>query len=73
MAPHGVPLDMIAKNARDVVGPSFGAFDVVGVRGFAMFKDIEPSPYELLNAETSTRLDLAPRIRRMNGRGAFDI
>jgi hypothetical protein len=45
---------------RDVAGPSFGAFGAVGVRGFAMFKDIKPSPYELPNAETPTRPDLVP-------------
>jgi hypothetical protein len=49
---------------RDVAGPSFGAFGAVGVRGFAIFKDVKPSPHELPNAETPTRPDLAPRVLR---------
>jgi hypothetical protein len=65
------PLDGRLKMLCDVVGPSFGAFDAVRVRGFAMFKDIKPSPYELLNGETSTWLDLVARILRMNGRGGI--
>jgi hypothetical protein len=48
------PLDGRLKMFRDVAGPSFGAFSAVKVRGFAMFKDIKLSPYELPNAETST-------------------
>jgi hypothetical protein len=47
-----VPLDLTALNSPDdTVGPSFGVFGAVGVRGFAMFKDIKPSPHELPNAE----------------------
>jgi hypothetical protein len=43
---------------RDVAGPSFSA---VGVRGFAMFKDIKPSPFALATAEKPMRPDLVPR------------
>jgi hypothetical protein len=45
------PLDGRLKMLRDVAGPSFGVFGAVGVRGFAMFEDIKPSPHELPNAE----------------------
>jgi hypothetical protein len=48
------PLDGRLKMLRDVAGPSFGAFGAVGVRGFAMFKDIKPSPFALATAEKPT-------------------
>jgi hypothetical protein len=58
------PLDGRLKMLRDVTGPSFG---VVGVRGFAMFKDIKPSPFALVTAEKPTRLDLTQHVPRMDG------
>jgi hypothetical protein len=48
------PLDGRLKMLRDVAGPSFGAFGAVGVRGFAMFKVIKPSPFALATAEKPT-------------------
>jgi hypothetical protein len=43
-------------------GPTLGTFGAIGVRGFEMWNNMKLSPLELLNAETPTRLDLAPRI-----------
>jgi hypothetical protein len=65
------PLDGWLKNARDVAGPSFGAFGAIGVRGFAMLNNMKLSPHELPNAETPMRPDLAPRVLRMNGQGGI--
>jgi hypothetical protein len=46
---------------RDVAGPSFGAFGIVGVWGFTMFKDIKPSPFAFAITEKTTQPDLVPR------------
>jgi hypothetical protein len=54
-------LDGQLKVLRDVAGSIFGAFYVVGVRGFAIFKDIKPSPFAFTIAEKPTRPDLVPR------------
>ena len=48
-------------------GPTFDAFGAIGVRGFEMWNNMKFSPLELLNAETPTRLDLAPLVLWMDG------
>jgi hypothetical protein len=47
--------------------PTFDAFGAIGVRGFEKWNNMKFSPLELLNSETPTRLDLAPRILWMDG------
>jgi hypothetical protein len=61
------PLNGQLKILRDVVGPSFYSFDVVGVRGFAMLNNTKLSPHELPNTETFMRPDIATHVLRMNG------
>jgi hypothetical protein len=60
------PLDGRLRLFLDTAGPTLSAFGAFGVRGFEMQNDMKLSPFELPNAETPTRLDLAPRVLWMD-------
>jgi hypothetical protein len=65
------PLDGRLKMLRDTAGPTFYAFDAIGVRGFEMLNNMKLSPHEFPNAERTTQPELVPRVLRMNGRGGI--
>jgi hypothetical protein len=62
----GVPFRWTAETAPRYCGPTFGRFRCFGVRGFEMYNDMKPSPFELATAEKPTRLDLVPRVLWMD-------
>jgi hypothetical protein len=63
----GVPFRWTVETAPRYCGPAFGHFWCFEVRGFEMYNDIKPSPFELATAEKPTRLDLTPHVLWMDG------
>jgi hypothetical protein len=61
------PVDGRPRLLHNTAGPTLGTFGAFGVRGFEIYDNTEPSPFELAIAETPTRLDLAPRVLWMDG------
>jgi hypothetical protein len=59
---HVFLLDGRLRLLHDTAGPTLGTFGAFGVRGFEMYNDMEPSPFELPNAKMSLQLDLTPRV-----------